>query len=304
MASSNPTGSNKAKIAKRVIEVLEFFDESHPQATVMDIVRRFDRPQSSTSELLSSLVDVGLLYKDPQSRSYSPTPRAAMLGCAAQPSVVRDGRLTGLIDRLSAQTGLAVAVFGMVGLKVQVYTWREGQRPLRTPNPFAISGGQKEHLTDSAAGRLLLSTIPQARRESMLRRLNAEACDERKFPFAEMAGKLQQCHVDGQVAGAAGFGTNAQVATVLFPEQPANQPLAIGFVYDASEQVDPTALLETLNDAVVRCFYAESAAPAILPPVAESTGLASAVTSRRPEWMPAPMIANRRPGMPGERAYG
>ena len=71
--------SNKAKIAKRVIEVLEFFDEDHPQATVMDIVRRFDRPQSSTSELLSSLVDLGLLHKDPCSRSYSPTPRAAML---------------------------------------------------------------------------------------------------------------------------------------------------------------------------------------------------------------------------------
>jgi hypothetical protein len=63
-------------------------------------------------------------------------------------------------------------------------------------------------------------------------------------------------------------------------------------------------LLETLNDAVVRCFYAETSTPAIVQPLAESTGLASAVTSRRPEWMPAPMIANRRPGMPGERAYG
>ena len=47
--------SNKAKIAKRVIEVLDFFDDSHPTATVMDIVRRYDRPQSSTSELLSTL---------------------------------------------------------------------------------------------------------------------------------------------------------------------------------------------------------------------------------------------------------
>lgn len=108
--------SNKAKIAKRLIEVLEFFDEEHPQATVMDIVRRFDRPQSSTSELLSSLVDLGLRHKDPCSRSYSPTPRAAMLGASVQPQLVRDGRLTDLIDRLSAQTGLGVAVFGMVGL--------------------------------------------------------------------------------------------------------------------------------------------------------------------------------------------
>lgn len=292
-----PQVSNKAKIAKRVVEVLEFFDESHPQATVMDIVRRFDRPQSSTSELLSSLVDVGLLYKDPQSRSYSPTPRAAMLGCAAQSSVVRDGRVTGLIDRLSAQTGLGIAVFGMCGLKVQIYSWHEGQRPLRTAVPFAISGGQKEHLTDSAAGRLLLSTIPQGRRDSMLRRINAEASDERKFPFGEMAAQLQQLHVDGQVAGAAGFGTRTQLAAVLFPDQPAHQPLAIGVVHDAGEQVDTAALLETLNDAMVRCCYPERAAPAVVQPLFESTGLASGVTAR----MPMPMMPARR--VAGEMAY-
>jgi len=127
--------SNKAKIAKRVIEVLEFFDEDHPQATVMDIVRRFDRPQSSTSELLSSLVDLGLLHKDPCSRSYSPTPRAAMLGAAVQPKLVRDGVLTGLIDRLSAQTGLGVAVFGMVGNGVRQWMrHRAGQGAVRGPS--------------------------------------------------------------------------------------------------------------------------------------------------------------------------
>ncbi|TXC70259.1 helix-turn-helix domain-containing protein [Sphingomonas ginsenosidivorax] len=281
-------GSNKAKIAKRVIEVLEFFDESHPQATVMDIVRRFDRPQSSTSELLSSLVEVGLLYKDPQSRSYSPTPRAAMLGCAAQPDIVRDGRLTGLIDRLSAQTGLGVAVFGMVGLRVQVYSWREGQRPLRTANPFAISGGQKDHLTESAAGRLLLSTIPQGRRDSMLRRINAEASDERKFSFADMAAHMQQCRVDGQIAGGVGFGTPAQVACVLFPIQPMNQPLAIGFVHDVSEQVDTASLLRTLNDAVTRCCCPEPDVLADVQPLFESGARSTPVPSRMPLAMMVP----------------
>ena len=108
-------GSNKAKIAKRVIEVLDFFDHDHPTATVMDIVRRYDRPQSSTSELLSSLVDLGLLYKDMATRSYTLTPRAAMLGSQTQPDFVRDGRLSGLVEKIAAQTHLSVGVFGMVG---------------------------------------------------------------------------------------------------------------------------------------------------------------------------------------------
>lgn len=260
-------GSNKAKFAKRVIEVLEFFDEEHPQATVMDIVRRFDRPQSSTSELLYCLVEVGLLYKDPHSRSYSPTPRAALLGRAAQPSMIRDGRLTGLIDRLSAQTGLAVGVFGMVGLQVQIYSWRSGPRALRTANPFGVCGGQKDHLSSSAAGWLLLSTVPQPRRESMLRRLNAEAAADRKFCVSELAARVQQCHDQGAVTDMAGFDSNAQFTAMLFPGLPQNQPLAIGFAYEPSEHIDPTALLQTLRDAVDRCFEEQAASSSVVQPL-------------------------------------
>ncbi|WIW90108.1 helix-turn-helix domain-containing protein (plasmid) [Sphingobium sp. V4] len=256
--------SNKAKIAKRVIEVLEFFDENHPQATVMDIVRRFDRPQSSTSELLSSLVDLGLLHKDPCSRSYSPTPRAAMLAAAVQPRLVRDGGLTGLIDRLSAQTGLGVAVFGMVGLKVQVVHWRGGKRSFRTAGP-GFCGGQQDYLSDSAAGWLMLSTVTEPRRGGMIRRLNAEASEDRKFATADMVGQVQRCRDEAHVSGRAGFGSIADVTAVLLPNMPESQPLAIGFVYEPSDQIDAEGLLATLKDAVRRCV--EEPAPASVSPL-------------------------------------
>jgi DNA-binding IclR family transcriptional regulator len=235
------TESNKAKIAKRVIEVLEFFDEDHPRATVMDIVRRFNRPQSSTSELLSSLVDLGLLYKDPYSRSYTPTPRAAMLGAAVQPGLVRDGRLTGLIDRLAAQTGLAVAVFGMVGLNAQIFSWRGGARELRTAGAGGFAGGQLERLSDTAPGWLLLSTVEQPRRDGMLRRLNAEAAAERKFVPAAMAAQIDLCRDAGTATGPAGFGSIADVTAILLPGQPLGQPLAIGFVYEPGAAIDIVA---------------------------------------------------------------
>jgi DNA-binding IclR family transcriptional regulator len=273
-------GSNKAKFAKRVIEVLEFFDEEHPQATVMDIVRRFNRPQSSTSELLYCLVEVGLLYKDPHSRSYSPTPRAAILGCAAQPSLVRDGRLTGLIDRLSAQTGLGVGVFGMVGLQVQIYSWRGGQKALRTSNPFGICGGQKDHLSSSAAGWLLLSAVAQPRRESMLRRLNAEAAPDRKFCVSDMAARVQQCQDEGTVTGSAGFDSNAQITAYLFPDLPQNQPLAIGFAYEPNSQIDPTLLLQTLTDSVERCFSDQSIGSGLVQPLFETADFQTVSAAR------------------------
>lgn len=245
--------SNKAKIAKRVIEVLEFFDVEHPQATVMDIVRRYNRPQSSTSELLSSLVGLGLLYKDAYSRSYTPTPRAALLGCSVQSGIVRNGRLPELIDRLSAQTGLGVAVLGMVGLSVQIFSWRGSKYPLRTSQTDGFSGGQQECLTDSAAGLLLLSTVPQPRRDGMLRRLNAEALEDRKFAMPEMTARLQQCLDHGHIHGVAGFGSIADISAMLLPDQPSGQPLAVALVYEPSDQIDPELLRQTMADAVACC---------------------------------------------------
>ncbi len=245
--------SNKAKIAKRVVEVLEFFDADHPHATVMDIVRRYNRPQSSTSELLSSLVGLGLLYKDPHSRSYTPTPRAALLGCSVQSGIVRSGKLPGLIDRLSAQTGLGVAVLGMVGLSVQIFSWRGGKHPLRTSQTDGLSGGQQEALNDSAAGLLLLSTVPQPRRDGMLRRLNSEASEDRKFSVAELTPRIQHAADHGHVSGVAGFGSIADVTAVLLPDQPAGQPLAIALIYEPSESIDAEELRHTIADAIAHC---------------------------------------------------
>jgi DNA-binding IclR family transcriptional regulator len=250
-----PTGteSNKAKIAKRVIEVLDYFDDDHPQATVMDIVRRYDRPQSSTSELLSSLVSLGLLYKDPYSRSYSLTPRAAMLGAASQPEWLRHGALSQLVDSLVAQTGLTVAVFGMVGVNAQIFKLKPGSPPpIASANPRGLASGLLEQLSHSAPGWLLLSTVPQPRRERVVRRLNAEAADNRKFCTAEMNATLSDCVDNGSANGVAGFGTIADCACVLLPGQAEHQALAIGFIYEPGEGVDPAALIECLREGVAR----------------------------------------------------
>ncbi|MDE2596819.1 MAG: helix-turn-helix domain-containing protein [Sphingomonadales bacterium] len=245
--------SNKAKIARRVIEVLEYFDDNHREATVMDIVRRYNRPQSSTSELLSSLVDLGMLYKDPYSRSYSLTPRAALLGSVGQTDVVRDGRLVRLIDRLVAQTGLNVAVFGMVGLNAQIINWRTGTRG-SSPATRNLFGGMQEALGYSAPGWLLMSTIAQPRCDGVVRRLISEAPEDRKFAFADMAARLTQCRETGHAQGPVGFGTAAESLVALLPDDGTGHRLAVGFVYSADSRVQSEALIECLNEGIRHCL--------------------------------------------------
>jgi len=259
--ASSSAASNKAKIARRVIEVLDYFDDTHREATVMDIVRRYNRPQSSTSELLSSLVELGLLYKDPYSRSYSLSPRAALIGSSGQSEVVRDGRLVRLIDRLVAQTGLSVALFTMVGLNAQIASWHPGPRASQSAID-RLHGGLQTPLCDSAAGHLLLSTIDPRRCDGMLRRLNAEAEDERKFAHAEMTARVATCRDTGEACAPLGFASHADLVARLLPGQPATRPLAVGFVHGREDNVNPDSLRALLSEAIRQAIQGEPASAA------------------------------------------
>lgn len=253
--------SNKAKIARRVIEVLDYFDDTHREATVMDFVRRYDRPQSSTSELLSSLVELGLLAKDPYTRTYRLTSRAALLGTCGQSGIVRDGRLVKLTDRLVAQTGLSVAVFAMVGLKTQIVNWRTGSRCSMSA-VRNIFGGMQDPLAHSAPGRLLLSTIEQQRCDGVLRRLNAEAPDHRKFALSEMAALVTAARDAGKVHGPVGFGSSAQCLAALLPADSCDQPLAVGFVFGADEDINLQSLQACLGEGIRQVLGQDETAPA------------------------------------------
>jgi DNA-binding IclR family transcriptional regulator len=241
---------NKAKIAKRVIEVFEFFNENSQKATVMDIVRRYGRPQSSTSELLATLVDMGLLYKDSRSRFYSPTPRLAALGISAQPDIIRNGHFFAFMDRLAQTTRHSVALFGMVGTQVQIFRLSPGPEPsLRD-----ITYGASAQLSASAAGLLLLSTQPAEQASRILWRLNAEAPAEEKFNPVEAREQLAAMRRQGHATGNAGFCAGAQMVATLLPRTGTERPLALGLMYPAhAASIDAEALVATMNRGISQC---------------------------------------------------
>ncbi len=245
--------ANKAKIARRVVEVLEFFDEHHREATVMDLVRRYERPQSSTSELLSSLVELGILYKDPVDRTYRPTPRAALLGTQTQCPAMRDGRLVGLMERLRAQTGLPVALFGLVGVEVQVFARFSAGRPGAKAGEEKIAGGQSEKLTISVAGQLLMAALSRPQRAGIVRRLNAEAKGD-FMPFGEMIDLIDRHERHGRAFGPAGFGTHAELCVEMLPAYETDRPLAVGLLVESPEKVDREALVASLSSAIRQMF--------------------------------------------------
>jgi DNA-binding IclR family transcriptional regulator len=115
---------------------------------------------------------------------------------------------------------------------------------------MGISGGLQLPLAQSAAGWVLLSTVQQPRRDGMVRRLNAEAAEDRKFSAAEMGQLLQTCRDKGHAEGPAGFGSNARVLARLLPVGEGEHPLAVGFVHSADEQINTDSLLSCIDEAI------------------------------------------------------
>lgn len=242
--------SNKTKIAKRVIEVFEFFAIENRRATVMDIVRRYGRPQSSTSELLCALVEMGLLYKDPGSRSYSPTPRLAALGYACQPDGVGDGRLFAYMDKLAQTSRCGVGLFGIVGTHVQIFRWVHGAEL----DGLELGCGSSALLSSSAAGLLLLSALGTEQASKMLWRLNAEVNAKDRFDLNEINQKVVRFGQSGHATGASGFAPHTRMTTVLLPDEVGERRLALGVIYGANSAVNPEALVATLEHGVQGCL--------------------------------------------------
>lgn len=222
------SANGKAKIAKRLIEVLEFFANAKRVATVTDIVRHYQRPQSSTSELMRCLVEAGLLYQDAKSRTYSPTPKLAAMGHACQPEPIASGRLFAAMDELATRCDLALGLVGIVGTSVQVFRWGNGRSDI--PSRFGV--GHTVPLFSCPAGLLLLSQIDIAIAGQILWRNLAEEGAHARFSLSELKWQVERFSVAGHAAGDCAWLPDHRIVAVPLPVAHGTRPLALSAVYD------------------------------------------------------------------------
>ncbi|WP_052223547.1 helix-turn-helix domain-containing protein [Novosphingobium malaysiense] len=250
--SKSRTPSANVKYAARVLEVLDYFDERHLEATVMEIARHYDRPITSTAELLNTMLEMGLVRRAPGTRAYALTPRAAFLGTIDQPSFLRDGSIVQLMDRLAAQTRFTVLLLSRVGVDAQIVALKRGTRSIEPATVFAR--GAKGPLFESIAGKLLLSTLQSQHCKDIVRRLNAEASEADKFNFTAMMNDIKELRGKFGVFGPAGFCPGGEGVFSLLPPRPEADPIVIGILCGAEGNVDSSNLLICLNDSIQSCL--------------------------------------------------
>lgn len=181
------SASRTIKSAHRVLEILEYFDQDRRSASVMEMSRALNYPQSSTSELLRCLTRLGYLHYNRFRRAYSPTARVALLGAWVKPSLFRGGPVLSAIDEVAKATDETVILSTSANYVVQHLHVIHGN----SEGAADIHGGETLPVLHSPQGRLLLSSYRNEHVRSAVHRLNAEEEDlDRRVNLNEVMGEF------------------------------------------------------------------------------------------------------------------
>jgi DNA-binding IclR family transcriptional regulator len=212
------------KSAARVIEVFEYFDRVRRAATVTEVARALGYPQSSTSVLLRSLVELGYLEQDAGRRSYLPTPRVTLLGSWIEPLLAPGGEIMRLMEELGGQTGETVFLGVPSGDAVRYIHVVQATNTMR----LHVSSGTVRPMAISGMGRLFMSQMDEARVRRIVERYNAElAGEEGKLNLAAVRRDLASIRADGYVPSFDRVTQGAGGVSVLLPVAPHGVPMAV-----------------------------------------------------------------------------
>lgn len=216
--------SQTVKSARRVLQILQYFNPERPEATVMDIARTLDFPQSSTTELLKALAQLGFLDYDRHRRIYRPTVQVALLGAWVQPYLFRQGHLLPMMDQISARTGQLVALGTQVGLNVQYVHVIQATSTMR----MHIPQGSIRPLLRSAHGKLLLSRESNDDIQKLVHRINAEAPPEQQVRYPGLLAEIEKIRALGYALSTDVVTPGGGMVAVLLPLMENAQTLSLG----------------------------------------------------------------------------
>lgn len=243
------------KSAHRVLEILEYFDREHRTATVMDLSRSLEYPQSSTSELLRCLTRLGYLHYNRYRRTFSPTARVALLGSWVEPTLFRGGTVLTALDHVADCVGETVILSTAANYEVQHLHVVDGIGE----NAVVEHAGHSEPLLHSPQGRLILASYQDAHIRSAVHRLNAEEADpERRVRMPEIMEELSQLRAQGWIVQPEAREDGTGVIAVLLPPRKGMERLALS-VMAAREVIEARAdeilkiMLEQREDILPKC---------------------------------------------------
>ena len=216
-------GSATVKSARRVFEVLEFFDRHQRPATVIEVATSLEYPQSSTSALMRTMRSLGYLYYRGSDRSYVTTARVALLGQWVDNAYYRDHRLQTLMQDISQRTGETIMLAARNGLHAQYVHAVQASVSMR----LFVPNGTLRPLTQSAAGLALLSAHSDAEIARLVRRLNVEENHVQPIVLKTLMQSVKEVREQGYAFSLGLYRPSAGAVAILLPTPEDAPPLAL-----------------------------------------------------------------------------
>ncbi len=217
--------------------------------SVGEISRALGYPQSSTSILLKSLMELGYLHYDKSQRSYSPTARVALLGRGVQAYLFGDGSVMSALEEISRRTGEMTILAAQAGVVVQYIHVIPATNPVR----MHLRTGAVRPMIGSAVGHLFLSALDNEELKDEIAQIRSIAGDPPRLDDEALMKEIRKIRRSGYALSTNTVTPGGGVAAILLPGSFNGQRLAIGIggVAEVITQNSQT-FVETMRDCIGR----------------------------------------------------
>jgi len=231
------------KTAKRIFEVLEYFEDVKRPISLKEVSTKCDYPTSSAAALLKSMVVLGYLFYDSYDRTYLPTMRIAQMGGWLNAGLFGDSAILALVDYVHRELDELVSVSTQSDLHAQYIHCLQTSKRLR----FEVRSGEVRPLAISGIGRTLLSGHSDAEIERLLRRINAVCPPDERFDLNALMKIINGIRRDGYMFSRHVIVQDAGVIAVLLPKRDFGRDLVLGVG-------GPVSRLEERQDEILACI--------------------------------------------------
>lgn len=156
------------KSAMRTFEVLELFAERRTPMALHEIYTALNYPQSSTTNLLKSMVMLGYLNYNRARRTYLPTMRINALGGWLRNYIQTEGGFRELVEEMQRRTDETVGLVTQNDLFIQYLFLRTPEHAFKNAPP----DGTMRMLIDSSGGRAMMSRMSDRAIDKLVRYTN------------------------------------------------------------------------------------------------------------------------------------
>jgi DNA-binding IclR family transcriptional regulator len=234
--------NSSIKSARRIFEVLEYFEDVKRPVSLKEVATKCDYPTSSAAALLKSMAMLGYLFYDSYNRTYMPTMRIAQMGEWLNTGLFGDSAILALVDYVHQELDELVNISTQSDLHAQYIHCLQTSKRLR----FDVKPGEVRPLAISGVGRTLLSGHTDVEIERLLRRINAVCPAEEHMELNALMKIINGIRRDGYMFSRNIIVQDAGVIAVLLPRRDFGRDLVLGVG-------GPVSRLEERQDEILAC---------------------------------------------------